>query len=153
MQSPINTFRVGDIVNIINTPEFQNITITRISDSGVTVNGSSFPNDTVISGASPAELVKRGNTTYIEPTAEQIAEDANPLTETGRVKRGTYTEKMKHIIVPEGGKPFTIKELADLNDIPVGYALNWAKENCTQSGFAAKPEGQRGKAAGLYQKN
>lgn len=56
---PINTFTEGDVVKLPGVEGGSRITIQRISDSGVTVNGfGSFPPHTIISGQSPAILVE-----------------------------------------------------------------------------------------------
>lgn len=137
----LNTFKEGDIVDVSDIDEYQNAEITRISDSGVTIKVSGVSH--VLSGRSPATLATPK--VALKVTIEQ------PEAQTGeRVKRGTYTAKMNNIIVPPDA--FTIKQLAELNNIPVPYAHKWVTENCQCVGVAPKPEGQRGKTAKLYKK-
>lgn len=143
----INLFGVGDIVSVTNIPEYQHVTISRISDTGVTINGKLCANETVISGNSPAILVRRANdkTPIEKVVVEQLADAPKE-----RVERGTYTLKMKNLTMFPHDKSFTIKAFAELNNIPTNYALNWVKENCLEVGSAEKVEGQRGRTATLY---
>jgi hypothetical protein len=144
----INLFPVGTFVNVSDIDDYQNVQIKRISDSGVTIIARGH--EIVVSGRSPATLVTN-DTPAPTSTLENIGNRSSDNAEdspTERVKRGTYTERMKNIKIPEG--LFTIKQVAELNDIPINYALNWVKENCVEVGKAEKAEGQRGKAATLY---
>lgn len=155
----INLFAIGDVVSITSAQDFQNIRIERISDSGVTISGPKCSPNTVISGKSPAYLVKRGEVSFdmpegIKPMVSESSEEPS-FNKDGseRAKRGAYIEKMKNLTVPEIGKSFTIKQFAELNNIPIGHALAWVKQNCREVGKADKQEGQRGRAASLYQIN
>ncbi len=56
---PLNTCPPGSVVNISDIPEFQGLTVIRVSDSGVTVSGGGFK-DVVLSGGSPATVVQMG---------------------------------------------------------------------------------------------
>ena len=143
----INLFGIGDTVSVSDIPEFQNVIIGRISDAGVTINGPKIATDTIISGNSPAVLIRRASdkTPVVEAT-----KDTSPDAPKQRVERGTYTLKMKNLTMFEKDKSFTIKEFAELNNIPINYSLNRVKENCLEVGSAEKVEGQRGRTATLY---
>jgi hypothetical protein len=166
----INLFKVGSTVTVPGVESFKKTKILVISDSGVTVSSNDYPH-TVISGCSPAIPFEEENIAVIKNTGEvdikgleadmviidesEITPDVNPIIKKddndGRVKRGTYTEKMKHITLPSKDK-FTIAELAELNGIPNNYANTYAKENLVEAGKVEKIEGQRGKSASLYSK-
>lgn len=141
----LNTFGVGQRVDISGVAEMQNLKIERISDTGVSVTGGQLTPFTVISGRSPARI-------HEETVAVMTVDGATTHNDivVERAARGSYTEKMKHIQIPEGS--FTIKQLAELNGIPQPYAYNWVKDNCAEDGFAERAEGQRGKSAALYKK-
>ncbi len=145
----INTFPVGAKVSVPNLPDYQGVTITRISDSGVTVNGPQCGRDVVISGRAPAipfeEVASVAQVESVKP--ESISVESTP---SGRAPRGTYTDKMNSIKVPDGD--FTVRQLAELNEIPLNYANTWVKTNCVEVGHVERIEGQRGKAAGLFRK-
>lgn len=144
----LNLFRIGDVVNVSDIPEYQGVTINNISDTGVTVSGR-CGDRVVISGRSPAVLVrhKAEEGAAVEPV--QLVD--GELLE--RAPRGTYTAIMAAPQLPPTDMPFTIKEFADLNSIPVNYASIWVKDHCTRIGEADKVDGQRGKAPGLYKVN
>ncbi len=59
MTQPLNTCPPGSLVNISDIPRYQGVTVTRVSDSGVTIDGGSFK-DEVLSGRSPATVVQMG---------------------------------------------------------------------------------------------
>lgn len=143
----INTFREGSIVDIVGIPTMHGILIERISESGVTISGGEIPDHTVISGRSPAVY----HTAAKKELAAQIkkpTEALEPINGDKPAGRQSHAAKMSRIQVPPG--KFTIKQLAELNDIPQPYAFKWAKDNCAECGFAPKPAGQRGRAAVLY---
>ena len=135
----LNLFRVGAHVDIENVDGMQNIRIERISESGVTISGSVGQN-VVISGKSPATL-------HQIDVFSQGGNIEAPIEEK-RARRGSLIEKMSHIEVP--GEVFTIKLLAEYNDVPNSYAAKWVSENCVECGKAEKEEGARGRAAALY---
>jgi hypothetical protein len=136
----LNNFKVGDVVDIDNIPEYQGVTIERISDGGVTISGKSVK-DLVISGKSPARYA-------IFKTKENMS-DTNPVTETTTPKvRGKYTDAMNSPKLPDG--EFTIKQVAELNGIPMPYATKLVGEKCVEAGVAPKAAGQRGRTAKLY---
>ncbi len=154
----INLFRIGDIVSVNGVEDFCELTIERISDSGVTVSGPKCAPHTVISGTSPAFLVNRPDKSNVKLEAKSSdkplkANSLFPFTEKEekheRVERGTYTSKMNNIHIPEG-KSFTVKQLAELNEIPIPYASKWVKDHCREVGHAEKEAGQRGRAAALF---
>lgn len=137
---PIQNFRVGDKVDIAEIEDMQGVTIERISDSGVTIDSSSHRH-TVISGKSPA-CYARDKKIVNEETGQNV-----PV-KTERT-RGKYNAILASIKLPDGEK-FTIKEIAELNDLPIPYASKWVEENCEWVGKAEKEPGQRGKTAKLY---
>ncbi len=55
----LNTCPPGSLVNIGDVPRYQGVTVTRVSDSGVTVDGAGFK-DEVLSGRSPATVLHLG---------------------------------------------------------------------------------------------
>lgn len=120
---PLNCFPVGSRVDVSDIPEYQGVTIDRISDSGVTVNGPRCSKDTVLSGASPATLAQ---------DAPESAPESN---------KPDYK-------IPS--QPFTTREFAEANGISVMTAMNWIKEHCENVGVAPKIEGQRGKAPMIF---
>ena len=140
----INLFRIGERVDIENVDAMTNVVIERISESGVTISGS-IGQHIVISGKSPVSIHQE-KMISISPliTGEKSGMEENKT----RVKRGSLIEKMAHIELP--GEVFTIKLLAEYNDIPIPYAAKWVAENCIECGKAQKEEGARGRAATLY---
>jgi len=68
MTQDLNTCPVGSVVNISDLPEYQGITVMRVSDSGVTVSGNGLK-DFVLSGRSPAQIIRRG-----APAAPEVRE-------------------------------------------------------------------------------
>lgn len=142
----LNLFRPGDVVSISDIPDYQNITIELVSDSGVTISGPHCSSHIVLSGKTPARRAT------VEPKVESIKPAIQIVVPTDRAARGTYTDKMNNVKMPEGSLTFTIRQIAELNDIPQPYALKWVKENCVEAGVADKVEGQRGRAATLYSK-
>jgi hypothetical protein len=160
----INYFKEGSIVSILDNPRYQDVTINRINEGGVIVSGR-YCKEEYVSGKSPAILSSKKiqETIDILPQKQdnKSMSNSNPVSvstspvldfvKTERVQRGTYTEKMKNLTLPKAGSSFTIKDLAELNGIPVNYAFNWVKDNCKEVGKAPKPVGQRGKSASLFQ--
>jgi hypothetical protein len=174
----INLFGIGQTVTIPGIAEFQKTKILRISDCGVTVSSNAHLY-TVISGRSPAIPYEADKTVILSPEMQDIKDQLETLEkeiaemedpdselletckklkesipeekiEVGRAKRGSFTEKMKHIVLPDGN--FTINDLAKLNDIPNNYANTYAKDNLMEVGKAEKKENQKGRAATLYSK-
>lgn len=155
----INLFGLEQIVSIPGLEDYEKITIKRISDTGVTVNGPKCGNNIVISGRTPAILwVEK------EKTLENNQEIKNMTTEnvnnsvksevveetvSNRAKRGSIKAKMAALQVPEG--KFTVKQFAELNNIPVAYANKWASDNAKVVGFVEKMAGQRGRSASLFE--
>lgn len=155
----LNTFRVGQAVTVPGVEDYENIVIQRISDAGVTVNGK-CGNNIVISGRTPAipyakeEKVVEAqaanlNQNKIMTTENNTNSEVVDETVSNRAKRGSIKAKMAAIKVP--ANPFTVKQLAELNDIPAGYANNWVKENARQVGQVEKTVGQRGRVASLFE--
>ena len=130
----LNTFRIGQIVDVPGLDVYQGIEITRISDSGVTIDGVEGKS-IVLSGKTPAVLSSRE--TGIAPSVSEKI-----------LAKATAQGKLKNIEAP--AETFTIKQLAVVNGVPILYATNWIKENCEATGFAPKAEGQRGRAAQLF---
>lgn len=133
MTQDLNTCLIDDIVNVGDIPEFKGVTVVRISDSGVTVSGNGLK-DYVLSGRSPATLVKRGEVTY-EQTTDPILPALKPSSDTPLV------------IPPE---PFTIAQLVDLNGITMAYAYAFTNDKCIRQGRLARAPGQIGKSPSLY---
>ncbi len=127
----LHYFGVNQIIDIDNIAEFINCRIDRISDSGVTIFNSHYPNGVVVSCKSPARL-----------SDSQVIEVGKP----GR-KRGIAAE----VTLPEGDLPFTIKQLSELNsDLAITQITTFIKENCLIAGEAGRVIGQRGKTAKTY---
>lgn len=128
----LHYFGVNQIIDIDNIAEFTNCRIDRISDSGVTIFNSHYPNGVVVSCKSPARL-----------SDSQVIEAGKP----GR-KRGIVAE----VIMPEGDLPFTIKQLAELNEgLNISQITTFIKENCEETGdYAIKAKGVKGRAAKTY---
>lgn len=151
----INLFKIGQCVDIAGVKDMENVKINHISDSGVTIYGKNC-GTIVISGKSPAYLhIEKKKDLEIKQFMDTNTESNNAVaneTETESKKiRASYKDKMKNVQLPQKGN-FTIKEVAELNDIPLPYATNWVKQNCVESGKVEKKEGQRGRVASLYKK-
>jgi hypothetical protein len=165
----INTFSVNQTVSILDIPDYQNVLITRISDSGVTVTGKLCGKEVIVSGRSPAFLSEtsnfklnpmnnnnNNNSSINSSSSSDVSSPDNKPTFIGEVSkennkvRQSYKGKMDNISLPS--EVFTIKSLAEHNNIPIPYALKWAKDNCKEMGLAAKPAGQRGRSSVLYSK-
>ena len=146
MTRPLFTFKVGQYVDIVNVPHYNNIRIDAITDSGVHIHSNSF-GYTVLSGNSPAILHEQTqNANEFEPNKQ--TEIANENMQNNRAKRGSLKEKMDNLQMPDG--EFTIKQFAELNEIPTPYASKWVKNNCAEIGEAVKVDGQRGRASKIY---
>jgi len=166
----INLFREGTIVDIDNIEDFQGVKIERIADSGVSISGPSI-RDCVVSGKSPACLARgkikqmdkkpilnmENNTTNTENNTTNIANTETVAATPVAVSpvespvRGKYKDALAAMQVPSN-PTFTIKEVADLNKLPIPYAVKWVAEHCEEAGLAEKPAGQRGRVAKLYKK-
>jgi len=174
----LNTFGVGQIVNVGDIPEYQSVQIDRISDSGVTVSGGKV-REVILSGRSPAVLSDPNAPKVIAPepinleqkqsisqtkptgpTPKPIYKMNDPLNAAikpinsaeapmQKPARHSYKDQMSKLVMPEV-QPFTVRTFSELNHIPQAYAFNWIKENCVEAGQAPKPFGQRGRAATLY---
>lgn len=153
--SDVNLFREGSVVDIDNISELQGVTITRIADSGVTIKNSG--RETVISGKSPACLTRNiikeidkkvtdmdNTNTNTENTTEAVAVATEAVS-----TRGKYKDVLAALKLPNTDT-FTIKQVAELNALPIPYAVKWVAENCDEAGLAQKPAGQRGRVAKLY---
>ena len=150
--SDVNLFREGAIVDIDNIPELQGVTITRIADSGVTIKNSG--RETVISGKSPAclarniikekEIINMDTNTNTNTTTEAVAVATEAVS-----TRGKYKDVLAALKLPNTDT-FTIKQVAELNALPIPYAVKWVAEHCDEAGVAQKPAGQRGRVAKLY---
>jgi len=156
----INLFREGAIVDIDTIEDFQGVKIERIADSGVSISGPSI-RDCVVSGKSPACLA-RGKIKQIEK--KPILNMENNTTNTTNTEtvpvavspvespvRGKYKDALASMQVP-AKDTFTIKEVAELNKLPIPYAVKWVAEHCDEAGLAEKPAGQRGRVAKLFKK-
>lgn len=143
----LNLFREGQEVSIDGLPDMSKLKIERISDSGVTVSGGSIPAHTVLSGRSPAHLYVSNNQSSNSVNNNNMS---NPDTNTAPSKkaRKSHSEKMTSLQMPPA--PFTIRQLSELNDIPLVYAHSWVKTNCVEAGFVPRKEGQRGKCSALF---
>lgn len=160
----INLFREGTIVDIDTIEDFQGVKIERIADSGVSISGPSI-RDCVVSGKSPACLA-RGKIKQMDkkPILNMDTNNTNTNTENTNTEvapvatspvespvRGKYKDALASMQVP-AKETFTIKEVAELNKLPIPYAVKWVAEHCDEAGLAEKPEGQRGRVAKLYKK-
>lgn len=171
----INLFGVGQIVTVPGIEGYEKIEITRISDSGVTVNGK-CGKDVVLSGRTPAilwveeikeEILNKQSNEPIKKSNEQSNKLNSIMTtenktndpllykneavveiNSNRARRGSIKAKMGAIQIPDG--VFTVKQLAEMNGIPSGYANKWCKENAKPAGSAAKQNGKRGRVAALF---
>ena len=142
---PLFSFPVNSKVDIVGVPSMRGLTIDRINDSGIHVHNSEIGH-TVISAMSDAIYHDAVNNKEVEyNSSDNIIEQ--PIKKE-RAKRGSLIEKMADINIPSD--KFTIKELAEHNDIPYPYAMKWAEENCFISGKKEKPAGQRGRTAKYY---
>lgn len=159
---PINTCRIGDIVDVYKVPHMRKVEVIAINDSGVSIKGPEI-GLTVISGATEisehdynAPIVKAEETKVEDaPIIKKRTKVASIIPEVTsnngqRAKRGSLTKLMENIKFPFD--KFTIGELAEHNGIPVPYALKWVKDNCIECGKADKAPGQRGRAATIYKK-
>lgn len=150
----INLFALETVVEIPGVEDYEKVTIKRISDAGVTVNGQKCGNNIVISGRTPAilwvekEKIIEENKIMTTENTINVNNEAVNETASNRAKRGSIKAKMAAIQVP--ANPFTVKQLAELNDIPVNYANLWVKSNAKLAGSVEKVEGQRGRVASLY---
>jgi len=143
---PLFSFRIGSYVNIVGVPQLSNIKVDYVSDSGVHVHGS-FGN-TVLSGHSPAVEYKAPKVNDILPNNNSM--DQSPVNKSKNLSsKIKMTDKLKAILLPDH-IDFTIKDVAETNDIPYPYASKWVKENCVESGIKEKPAGQKGRASKLY---
>jgi hypothetical protein len=156
----VNLFREGAVVDVCDITDMQGVTITRIADSGVTIKGGGI-RETVISGKSPACLA-RNVIKQIEKKIMDTENNNNTNTDTSNTTeavavateavspvRGKYKDALAAIKLPELNT-FTIKQISELNGLPIPYAVKWVNENCVEVGNAAKPAGQRGRVAKLY---
>lgn len=153
----VNLFREGMVVDVCDITDMQGVTITRIADSGVTIKGGGI-RETVISGKSPACLARNiikqiekkimdteNNNTNTVNTTEAVAVATEAVSPT----RGKYKDALAALVLPNTDT-FTIKQIAELNKLPIPYAVKWVNENCSEAGLAEKPAGQRGRVAKLY---
>ena len=151
----LHSFPIGAVVSVVGVPDYEGITIQRISDSGVTVKGPKCGSDIVISGRTPTIIyVKQDKimeNTKIESVNTEVTNknvDSSIEETSNRAARGSLKAKMAAIQIPEGA--FTVKQLADLNGVPPSYANKWVKDNCKEAGTQAKQEGKRGRVAALF---
>ncbi len=165
LSQDINTFPVGTYVDIPGVERMQNIKIEAINDSGVTVSGAEIGNYLVISGKSPAvRCEKQERVKFYKEEKQKPVEDNNVEVIIDKVeeitdekildivekvtKKSGYNEILAKMQVPGGD--FTIKQIAELNELPIPCATTWVKLNCVEAGKAEKKEGQRGKSAMTY---
>jgi hypothetical protein len=151
----LNLFHEGQQVDIDGLPQMIGLKIERISDSGVTVSGSSFGAHIVLSGRSPAHIHVPTNKPIIKLVKTKSVNTeqnnmSNPDTNTALSKkaRKSHGDKMSSLQMPPA--PFTIRQLAEANDIPLVYAHSWVKTNCIEAGLVPRKEGQRGKCSALF---
>lgn len=137
----IYLFNIGDIVDIPGVENLTGIKIVNINEAGVAVSSPNIGPYYVISGKSPAIY-------HIPKPNDEIAPIGKPESFEAKNIRKSVQNKIKDIKNP--GEIFTIKQIAEFNNVPTLYATNWVKENCIEAGKAEKKEGQRGKTATLY---
>ncbi len=127
---------IGNVVDISDIESMQSCTIQVINPSGTTIKLASGQ-ITVVSNKSPARLAEDKP---IELSEDGIAIPKKP----GRKRNGVELK----IEFPE--QPFTINDLATINNVTYAQCLPIVKEKCLEAGYAPKPKGQRGKSARLY---
>ncbi len=138
----LNTYREGDRVDIYLTPTMINLIIERISDGGVTVSGGQLRPHEVISGNSPALYhVKNEEEGLVVDPVESPVEHALKSSKN-------FMSKTKDIKIPSD--QFTVKQLAEHNNIEPIYTYSWVKDNCVECGTVERRAGQRGKVAKLF---
>ncbi len=127
---PIEDLPIGSYVDVSDIANMQKVKIISINNSGTAIKGD-IGEYVTISNKSPAR-----------PSDNQEIVTNKP----GR-RKGVSAE----VIMPEGDLPFTIKQLAELNEgLNTSQITAFIKENCEIAGEAERVIGQRGKTAKTY---
>jgi hypothetical protein len=142
---PLNCFRPSTFVDIVGVPSMKNLRIDKVNDSGVYVY-SHVDGSFMLSGASPAVI------TSDAPVDPALNFNSIQNIKERRARRSKIKSKVNDIKLPPGNK-FTIKQVAELNEIPYVNAKKWIDENCFECGKAPKKKGVRGKSSNLYSPN
>ncbi len=155
MTKDLQDFREGQTVDISNIEAMQSVVITRISNSGATIVGK-ICGELIVSCKSPATLsaIQHEVTITVDPKTQRNiisitrVEDPAAIVEK-RARPTDENDPMSNLMFPVNG-PFTITQLAELNDLPYPKVAVYCRDYLIEAGTAPRKEGARGKASKLF---